>query len=201
MSKAAIKSILVINGNPARKRATLSEALADAYAANAIQEGHSVRKIKLSALVFDPILHEGYMDDQPIEPDLRVLREAMVQAQHWVLVFPLWHSLPPALFKGFIERTITRGFAFEFKNSRPVALPILKGKTVHIIITCGMPSFVYRWFSGAYTTKALATLFKLCGMKVTHVSVFGTVADHTPEALERYTHYIDACGASGRAGI
>ena len=51
--------------------------------------------------------------------DLQALRDAMAKADYWVLAFPLWHGLPPALMKGFIERTITRGFAFEYKNNRP----------------------------------------------------------------------------------
>lgn len=187
-----MRNILVINGNPARERATFSAALADAYAEGAQKPGHKVKQVTLAALAFDPILHEGNSKDQPLETDLQMVREAMVQAEHWVLVFPLWHSLPPALVKGFIERTMTRGFAFEYKENRAVSLPALEGKTLHIIITCGMPSFVYRWFSGAPASKALRTLFKVCGMRVTGISVFGSVAEHSPKALKRYDRYLDS---------
>ncbi len=195
-----MKTILVINGNPARERATLTSALVDAYAYGATKAGYKIDKIAIATLVFDPILHEGYNADQALEPDLQMLRDAMVKADHWVLAFPLWHGLPPALVKGFIERTITRGFAFEYKNNRPVALPVLTGKTVRIIITCGMPSFMYRWLSGAPTSKALRTLFALCSMSVRGISVFGSVAEHSSEASKHYSKYIDAAQALGENG-
>lgn len=189
-----MKKILIINGHPARERKTLCASLADAYENGAKESWHDVKSVSLAALNFDPILHEGYNKDQLLEPDLQMLREAMMEADHWVLVFPLWMGLPPALVKGFLERTITRGFAFEYSGKYPVALHVFKGKSVRIIITCGMPRFIYRWFSGQPTSKALRTLFKLCGMKVTNITVCGSVAEHSPEALERYGRYIDdAC--------
>ena len=145
----------------------------------------------LSSLRFDPILHEGYNNDQPLEPDLQMLRASMLQAEHWVLVFPIWLGLPPALVKGFLERTFTRGFAFKYKGNRPIALPVFKGKSIHVIITCGMPKFIYRCFSGQPSSKALRTLFRLCGMKVTGINVCGSVAEHSAKASQRYGRYID----------
>ena len=195
-----MKKILIINGNPAHERKTLCASLADAYAQGAEKSEYVIKQVELTTLTFDPILHEGYNKDQPLEPDLQMLRKAMVQAEHWVLVFPLWMGLPPALVKGFLERTITRGFAFEYKGYWPTALPAFKGKSVHIIITCGMPRFVYRWFSGQPTSKALRTLFKLCGMKVTGITVCGSVAEHSPESLERYGRYIDEVQQLGENG-
>lgn len=192
------KNILVINGNPARERITLSASLANAYFKGAVEAGHSVRQVNLANLAFDPILHEGYTKDQPLEPDLKSLREEMVKADHWVLVFPLWFSLPPALVKGFIERTLTRGFAFDYDGQYPVALPALKGKAVRISITCGAPSFVYRWFSGAPTSKALRTIFKLCGISVTGIDVFGPVTDHSPNLSKSYDRYIDYAYRRGK---
>ena len=193
-----MKNILVINCNPARERKTLDASLAAAYAKGAKNSGYSVKEVSLATLKFAPILHEGYSKDQELEPDLQMLRDSMVEAEHWVLVFSIWLGLPPALVKGFLERILTRGFAFEFNGNRPAALPALKGKSVHIIITCGMPSFVYSWLSGQPTSKALRTIFKLCGMSVTGVSVFGSVAEHTPEALKRYGHYITTSQQLGK---
>jgi putative NADPH-quinone reductase len=193
-----MKNILVINGNPARERITFSCSLANAYAEGAMQSGHSVVQVNLARLDFDPILHEGYTKDQPLEPDLISLRAEMIKADHWVLVFPIWLSLPPALVKGFLERTLTRGFAFDYEGQYPIALPALKGKTIRIIITCGAPSFIYRWFSGAPTSKALRTIFKLCGMKVLGIDVFGPVTDHSPHLLKSYGRYIDNAFRRGK---
>lgn len=195
-----MKTILIINGNPSRERETLCAGLAQAYETGARACGHQVASVALAALTFDPILHEGYAKDQPPEADLLRAREAMVLADHWVLVFPLWLGLPPALVKGFLERIFTRGFAFDYEGDWPVALPVFKGKSVHIIITCGMPNFVYSWLSGQPTSKALRTLFKLCGMKVTGITIFGLATDRSPAAPKRFGRYVEAAQRLGREG-
>ena len=88
-----MKKILIINDNPARERKTLCASLADAYAQGAEKSEYVIKQVELTTLTFDPILHEGYNKDQPLEPDLQMLRKAMVQAEHWVLVFPLGAGL------------------------------------------------------------------------------------------------------------
>jgi Flavodoxin-like fold len=115
------RKILIVNGNPTKQRVTLSEALAKSYGHHAQEAGYSVTSMKLSGLIFDPIQHEGYDNNQPLETGLITLRSSMVTADHWVLIFRLWYGLPPALFKGF---------TFEYEGFYPVLLPILKAKTV-----------------------------------------------------------------------
>lgn len=58
----------------------------------------------------------------------------------------------------------------------------------------------YRWLSGQPTSKALRTLFKLCGMKVTAITVYGSVAEHSAEASKRYGRYIDNVRQLGEGG-
>jgi NAD(P)H dehydrogenase (quinone) len=189
MTKA--RKILIINGNPARKRHSLCAALSDAYGEGAHEAGAEIVRIDLKDLNFDPILHEGYEEDQTLEPDLQRARDALVACDHMVFVFPLWHAMPPALFKGFVERTITRGFAFEYKNNQwPTPTAVFLGKSAEIIITCGMPAFVYRWFSGAHASKALATILKMCGIKVSRVKVFGLISPGNDKANTRYAGYV-----------
>jgi len=201
MQSQSAKKILVINGNPAKQRITYCEALAKSYARHAQNAGHHVTSVKLADLTFDPIQHEGYEFDQTLEPDLITLRQAMVAASHWVIIFPLWYALPPALFKGFIERVFTKGFAFTHNGLYPVALPTLKGKTVRIIITCGMPFLIYQWFSGKPTNKVMQTLFDLCGMTITGFTVFGGIANQSPHQAKRYTRYINGLQSIAEKGI
>ena len=63
-------NILIILGHPARKRQSLSEALANAYKEGAIESGHEVYLYKVADKQFDPILHEGYGAEQAAEPDI-----------------------------------------------------------------------------------------------------------------------------------
>ena len=102
--------ILIILGHPAKKRQSLSEALANAYKEGAIESGHEVCLYKVADKQFDPILHEGYGEEQTVEPDIAEAQEKIRWADHLVFVYPLWEYMIPALLKGFLERTLTRGF-------------------------------------------------------------------------------------------
>lgn len=184
------KKIIIINGNPAKKRYSLCAALADAYECGATKSGAEVVRFDLKDMNFDLVLHEGYEEDQPLEPDLKRVRDEMVSSSHMVFLFPLWHGMPPALFKGFIDRSITRGFAFEYQKGRPVASDVFKGKSAEIIITCSMPAFLYRWFSGAHATRAFATILRMCGIRMSRITAFGMVSLKGDAAEKRFKSYI-----------
>jgi len=104
-------------------------------------------------MAFDPILHVGYETAQPLEPDLEAAREAIFAADHLVLIFPLWVGTLPAIFKGFLERVLQPDLV-ECAKQGKWATPF-KGKSARIVMTMGMPGFVYRWYYGAHALKML----------------------------------------------
>lgn len=161
--KSTGKKILIILGHPARKRKSYCEALALAYKEKALHAGHLVELVKIADLSFDPILHEGYKEEQAVEPDIAAARDKMHWAEHWVIVYPLWQFGMPALLKGFFERTLVKGFAYDFTAERSVRL--LNGKTARVIQSMGMPSFFYRWYYFEHGEKALKDVLALCGIK------------------------------------
>jgi NAD(P)H dehydrogenase (quinone) len=134
--------ILIILGHPAKKRQSLSEALANAYKEGAIESGHEVCLYKVADKQFDPILHEGYVEEQAAEPDIIEAQERIRWADHLVFVYPLWDYMIPALLKGFLERTFTRGFAYLERDSQKKG-KLLAGKSARLIQTSGMPAFIY----------------------------------------------------------
>ncbi|MBP8205237.1 MAG: NAD(P)H-dependent oxidoreductase, partial [Giesbergeria sp.] len=78
--------ILIIQGHPASD--SLCAGLASAYAEGAQAAGAEVRWLRLGEMDFDPLLHAGYRDAQPLEPDLVAAQAAMVWAEHLVWVYP-----------------------------------------------------------------------------------------------------------------
>ena len=64
------------------------------------------------------------------------------------------------------------------------------------IITCGMPAFFYKWFSGAHSSKALKTIFRMCGMKNAATKVFGMVSPSSTNK-QRFTNYISKAQKMG----
>ena len=75
--KAAVmsKRILVILGHPSSD--SFCAALADAYGEAARGAGHEVRELRLGQLDFDPVLHQGYRQLQPLEADLLAAQQAI----------------------------------------------------------------------------------------------------------------------------
>ncbi|WP_409422301.1 hypothetical protein ABHF91_04635 [Pseudaeromonas sp. ZJS20] len=63
------RKIVLILGHPAQE--SLCGQLADRYQRSAEALGHAVRRLELGQLQFDPVLHEGYRQVQPLEPDLQ----------------------------------------------------------------------------------------------------------------------------------
>ena len=191
------RKILIINGNPARKRHSLCAAIADSYGLGASGRGAHVTRIDLKDLAFDLILHEGYNEEQPLEPDLVMVRDAMMAADHHVFIFPLWHGMTPALFKAFLDRLITVGFAFTIRDGLPVSTQVLSGKTAEIILTCGMPAIMYHWLSGAHASKALSTILKMCGVRMKDVTAFGLVPMTEDKTSKRCSRYLERSAKLG----
>lgn len=170
-----MKKILIVNGNPALQRESFSEALCNAYSDAARKAGHEVRTLKVAALDFDPILHEGYHGNQPSEPHIDAAQDFVRWAEHVVIVYPMWQFGVPALLKGFCERVFTPGFAYSVTAKNPLEAALLKGRSVRLIQTMGMPAVLYRVAFGAHGCKAFRSLFAFCGFGPVRTTLLGMI--------------------------
>ena len=167
--------VVIVVGHP-KKGETLNLALARAYQSGAEEAGHDVALFELSEMTFDPILHEGFSGEQPLEPPLADAQAAIGACDHLVFVFPLWFGFMPALMKGFIERVFQPGFAIGKKNGGSDWTPLLKGKSARLIMTMGMPALIYRVWFGAHAIKALKwNILRFCGFSPVAVTLHGMV--------------------------
>jgi NAD(P)H dehydrogenase (quinone) len=189
--------ILIILGHPARKRQSFSEALANAYKDGAIEGGHEVCLYKVADKQFDPILHEGYEEEQAAEPDIAEARERILWADHLVFVYPLWEYMVPALLKGFLERTLTRGFAYLERDSQKNG-KLLACKSARLIQTSGMPAIIYRFWYRAHGMKALRDMLGFCGIRPVHASCFGMMKTADDARRKRWLNEINILGSKGK---
>ena len=163
--------ILLILGHPDGE--SLNGALAEAYKEGAESSGAEVRILRLGDLKFDPVLWKGYKQRQELEPDLLAAQKLIEWAEHLVLVYPTWWSTIPALMKGFFDRILLPGFAYNsgVKNSLPEKL--LKGRTAHLITTMDSPGWYYRWSTGRPGFMLLKKgILNFCGIKTVRISSF-----------------------------
>ncbi|MFT5538980.1 MAG: putative NADPH-quinone reductase [Alphaproteobacteria bacterium] len=128
-------------------------------------------------------------------PDIKAAQEAIFQANHIVLIYPLWLGTMPAVLKGFFEQVLRPDFSFDYLPSGQTR-PRLKGRSCRIVITMGMPALVYRWFFGAHSLKSLErNILKFVGFGPIRESLFGMV---DAASSEKRTHWIAQMRALGR---
>lgn len=173
---------------------TYCEALGEAYRQGAASAGHESRLFVTSRMTFDPILHEGFERVQPLEPDLAEAHDALFAADHIVIVFPLWLGTLPAILKAFLERVLQPDLvepAREGRFTKPLA-----GKSARVIVTMGMPGFVYRWWFGAHALKMLKrNILGFVGVAPVRTTVLGNIAGVSPDRRRAWLEEAKAMGS------
>jgi NAD(P)H dehydrogenase (quinone) len=189
-----MKRIAVIVGHA--RTDTFCEALGEAYKRGAEAARYTADLIVTSRLSFDPILHEGFERVQPLEPDLQAAHDLIFEADHLVIIFPLWLGGMPAILKGFLERVLQPAIqphAKAGKFTKP-----LKGKSARIIVTMGMPGFVYRWWFGAHALKMLKrNILSFVGVAPIRSTVLGYVEGVGTEGRARWLKEVEEQGRAG----
>jgi putative NADPH-quinone reductase len=187
--------IAIIVGHP--RTGTYCEALGEVYREGAVAAGHRATLIVMAQLAFDPILRGAYVDPQPREPELEAAYREIVAADHLVFIFPLWLGDMPAILKGFLERLIQPDLIEWQRDGRFVQL--LKGKSARIIVTMGMPGFVYRWWFGAHAAKLLErNILGFLGARPIRTTIHGNIEGAGKEARQRWLDEARAFGRSAR---
>lgn len=171
--------ILILMGHPDVE--SFAARAADVYQRQASALGAEVTRIDLAKLHFDLVLHDGYRHEQALEPDLLRTREALVAADHIVFTFPLWWTATPALVKGFIDRVFTPGFAFSYRDGRPIGL--LRGRSARFITTMDAPSWWYQWLmrSALHTSFVVGTL-QFVGLSPVRSTTFYSMREKSDDA-------------------
>ncbi len=191
------KNIVVILGHPAKKRITFCEALANAYVTGARNAGHEVHLIKLSDMRFDPILHEGFHGVQDPESEIQQAQNLMLMASHWVIIYPLWQLMVPALLKGFLERALTQKFASDVSDNQASAKDQMEGKTARIIQTMGMPNIIYRLYFKEHGAKALKSTLQFIGVKPVGITYCGQAENPNDGRRQNYIKKARYLGSIG----
>jgi len=167
-------NILIIVANP--KQDSFSFAMANKYKEIMLKKNNEVEIIDLYTNENQqPFFTYQNANELEVTKEMKYYQEKITKADELVFVFPYWWGSTPAILKNFFDWNLSKGFAFEYVNSRPKGL--LKNKTVKIFTTTGAPYFIYM-ITGA--NRRLKNMFKeqiveFCGMKLEKFSIFGGV--------------------------
>ncbi|WP_417667693.1 NAD(P)H-dependent oxidoreductase [Roseibium sp.] len=189
------KAIVVIDGHPDPTPDHFCHALADAYCKGAESAAHQVSLIRVADLDFPLLRSAKAFSKDPSPESLRPARDAILAADHVVIVFPLWLGSMPALLKGFLEQVFHKDTAFEDTGPNEFPKGRLKGKSARVIATMGMPGLVYRLWFRAHGLKALErNILKFIGFKPVRDTVFGMVEMVSDQRRRKWLGKVEALG-------
>ncbi len=169
------KRIVIIDGHQDPGPARFCHAIGRANAAAALKAGHEVQRFEIAQLDF-PVLRTR-ADWETGEPatSIRSCQEALREAEHVVLIYPLWLGDVPALLKAFLEQVFRPGFAI-LREARTLSPGLLKGRSARVIVTMGMPALVYRLFFLSHSLRSLCrNMLRFVGLRPIRSSVIGNV--------------------------
>ncbi|MBV1868800.1 MAG: NAD(P)H-dependent oxidoreductase [Marinosulfonomonas sp.] len=134
------KRIFIWVGHP--KTNTLCNAIGDAYRAGAEQNGAQVRRMDLNEMSFD-LSVDGYGDaSTPLEADLRAWQDNITWADHLVFIHPYWWGAMPARAKAVLDRALTPGFGYKYRQKGMRWDKLLAGTTADGVITSDTPPLI-----------------------------------------------------------
>lgn len=173
-------NVLVILGHP--RTDSFCSALASAYCEGAKSAGMNVILLRLAELSFNPNVTSAFIRNQSVESDIEMAKNHISWAHHVVFVYPTWWSTMPGLMKGFLDRVLIPGFAFEEWAQEDGWTKLLTGKSAQLITTMDTPRWVYRWIYGAPGDNAMKKgTLGYCGFKPVRSLILSPVKHVTHE--------------------
>jgi putative NADPH-quinone reductase len=180
-------NILIILAHPTR--GSFNHAIADIAVKTLTDIGHHVIFHDLYAERFDPVLPAGEIPKSAaLDPDIQRYCDEIAAADGVVVIHPNWWGQPPAILKGWIDRVIRPGVAYEFlegDSGEGVPKGLLKSKTALVFNTSNTPAErEIKVFGDPLETIWKNCIFGLCGVKNVYRKTFGVIVTSTPQRRE-----------------
>jgi putative NADPH-quinone reductase len=181
--------ILVILAHPNKE--SFNHAIANTATAALSQMGHEVVFHDLYAEGFDPLLpFEEIPQDGFVPPEIERHCEELSAADGIIVVHPNWWGQPPAILKGWIDRVVRPGVAYEFlegDGGEGVPVGLLKAKAAMVFNTSNTPEKrEQEVFGDPLEALWKACIFDLCGVKTVYRKMFGVIVTSTLEKRQQW---------------
>lgn len=132
-------SVILGHPDPASFNHAIARTVAETLAAN----GADVRFHDLHAEGFDPLLQaDEYVRGAKLPPLVERHCQEIREADGLVIVHPNWWGMPPAVLKGWVDRVLRPGVAYEFlpgDGGEGVPAGLLKPMTALVLNTGNTP--------------------------------------------------------------
>lgn len=149
----------------------------------------------LYQLDFDPVLSlediKGQRQGQ-VAIDVRQEQEYISWAESITFIYPIWWTGMPAIMKGYIDRVMSYGFAYQYNQG--VQKGLLEGKQAVIINTHGKSNAEYKaiGMDKALLLTSDKGIYDYCGLEVKQHFLFDQADKATSESIEKWIHEVQS---------
>jgi NAD(P)H dehydrogenase (quinone) len=190
---------------------SFNHAIAETARQTLLRNGHTVFFHDLCAEGFDPILPaQEIPKDVALPAEIARHCAEIAAAEGIIVVHPNWWGQPPAILKGWIDRVIRPGVAYEFldgDDGEGVPVGLLQATTAVVFNTSNTPpARELSAFGDPLDALWRRCIFSLCGVQEFDRRMFGVIVTSTPEqraiwlneVAERVEHNFPAEGSYGK---
>ncbi len=176
--------ISIILAHP--NKTSFNHAIARTALESLTQNGHEVNFHDLYEEKFDPLLEtEEIPQETTLPPEVDKHCAEISEADGVIVVHPNWWGQPPAILKGWIDRVIRPGVAYEFlEGDKGEGIPngLLKAKSAVVFNTSNTATKrEIRLFGDPLETIWKNCIFSLCGVNNFYRKTFNIIVVSTEE--------------------
>ncbi len=153
--------------------------------------GHQVYYHDLYEENFDPLLfHPEFAKDATIPNEIQVHCDEISSADGIIVVHPNWWGQPPAILKGWIDRVIRPGVAYEFldgDSGEGIPAGLLKVKAALVFNTSNTSAErEQKIFRDPLEQLWNNCIFELCGVKTFERRMYRTIVISTEQQRQAW---------------
>jgi NAD(P)H dehydrogenase (quinone) len=187
--------VLVIVAHP--DKSSFNHAIALTCSETLIENGHEVISHDLYYEHFNPILPlDEFPSDAFLPPEVQRHCEEIFLADGIVIVHPNWWGQPPAILKGWVDRVIRPGVAYEFvegETGEGVPRGLLKADCAIIFNTSNTETTREKTvFGDPLEAIWRDCVFGLCGVPKIHRRMFNIVVTSTEKERKEWLSEVAA---------
>ncbi len=178
---------LIIYAHPSIN--SFSFKLKDAIINQIKKRGEELVLRDLYELDFDPVLRPGDLGQLKkgvTPPEILAEQEYLKDADMISIIYPLWWAGFPAILKGWIDKVLAYGFAYEMSKDGIVGK--LKGKRVSLYTSMGnsLEQYEEKNLLEAFKQIHGEEIFEFCGMEVSIHKFFPQIPDASEDVIKQH---------------
>jgi NAD(P)H dehydrogenase (quinone) len=181
--------ISVILAHPDKN--SFNHAIAKTVVETLTTNGYQVYYHDLYDEKFDPLLfHPEFLEDAELPNEIRLYCDEISSADGIVIVHPNWWGQPPAILKGWIDRVLRPGVAYQFldgDSGEGIPIGLLKAKVALVFNTSNTSAErEVKVFGDPLERLWKACILEFCGVKTFDRRMYRIVIISTEEQRQAW---------------